>query len=355
LWHAKDPNALYGPDGDLLPGQLVTYTITYENMGEGRAYGVYVTDELDNSFDFDSVTIDPTTTVILPASRMLVWNVGELAPKGESGSTGTLTFTVRLKNGLPSGTVVSNQATVYFPSVPEETPTNAVVNMIQPVAAIPQSVATLSGQPIAITLSGREASGNPLTYILVDPPLHGALDGSAPNLTYTPAPNFNGSDVFTFKVSNAINHSRAAEVFIAINPDPSDATPPQVLWTTPTNGSVDTPLNPSPIFTGTNGALYEPVIVIGVSEALSATTVTTATVTLEDESGHMIPAEVTYYGNFNQVFLTPRQALKAGTTYLVRITRGVEDLIGNPLAADYVFSFRMANTGWFVYLPVIRR
>lgn len=356
---AHDPNALYGLDGDLLPGQLVTYTITYENMGEGIAYGVYVTDKLDDSFDFDTVTVYTTTAIVLPASRLLVWSVGELAPKGEIGSTGLLTFTIRLKDGLPSGTAVSNQATVYFPSVPEETPTNAVVNMIQPVAAIPQSVSTLAGQPITITLSGREASGAPLTYTLVDPPLHGALHGIAPNLTYTPAVGFTGSDVFTFKVSNAITHSRAAEVFITINPDPNDVTPPQVLWTTPVSGSVDTPLNSAPIFTGTQGALYAPVIVIGVSEALSATTVTTAIVTLEDENGHSIPAEVTYYGSFNQVLLSPRQALMAGTTYWVRVTRGVEDLIGNPLAADYGFSFRMAGEKpaaiRFVYLPLVLR
>ena len=108
--------------------------------------------------------------------------------------------------------------------------------MVQPVAAIPQSLSTLAGQPVAITLSGREAGGNPLTYTLVDPPLHGQLSGSAPNLTYTPAPNFNGSDVFTFKVSNTVNTSRSAEVFIAINPNPADTTPPQVVWTSPVNG-----------------------------------------------------------------------------------------------------------------------
>ena len=350
---AHDPNELIGPDGDLLPGQLVTYKITYENMGEGRAYGVYVTDVLDDSFDFDSITAD-ASTIILPASRMLVWNVGELAPKGESGSTGEMTFTVRLKNGLPSGTVVSNQATVYFPSVPEETPTNAVVNMIQPVAAIPQSLSTLAGQPVSITLNGREAGGNPLTYTLVDPPLHGQLSGSAPNLTYTPAHNFNGSDVFTFKVINTVNTSRSAEVFIAINPNPADTTPPQVVWTSPVNSSVDTPVNPTSIYSDDTGPLYAPVIVMGLSEALDAATVTTTTVKLMDAGKQTILADVTYYGNLNQIFLTPRQALKTGAIYSVQVTKGVKDLIGNPLAADYVFSFRMARPP-SIYLPLVRR
>ncbi|RPI50612.1 MAG: right-handed parallel beta-helix repeat-containing protein, partial [Chloroflexi bacterium] len=53
----KDPNAKYGPEGDLVPGQLVTYTITYENEGAGEAYGVFVVDELSEGFDLATLTL----------------------------------------------------------------------------------------------------------------------------------------------------------------------------------------------------------------------------------------------------------------------------------------------------------
>lgn len=65
---------------------------------------------------------------------------------------------VALTGGLSSGTIVSNQAMVYFPSVPEETPTNAWVNLVTPLVAEPQSLTTAYMTPLAITLSGREVS-----------------------------------------------------------------------------------------------------------------------------------------------------------------------------------------------------
>ena len=150
LRRAKDPNALYGPAGDLLPGQVVPYTITYENVGAGRAYGVYVMDELDEVFDASTLQMADTGTY-LTEERTLAWMIGELGPQGDADSEGTITFTVRLRDDLTSGTVIRNQATVFFPSVPEETPTNLVINQIQPLAAIPQEVETGYQQPVDIT------------------------------------------------------------------------------------------------------------------------------------------------------------------------------------------------------------
>ncbi|MCB0108963.1 MAG: right-handed parallel beta-helix repeat-containing protein, partial [Caldilineaceae bacterium] len=53
---AKDPNEMYGPTGDLLPGQTVTYTIAYENVGAGEAAGVFIVNKLDPAFDLSTLT-----------------------------------------------------------------------------------------------------------------------------------------------------------------------------------------------------------------------------------------------------------------------------------------------------------
>ncbi len=163
---AKDPNAIYGPLGDLLPGATAVYTITYENEGAGRAYGVYVVNPLPAVFDAATLNLHGKGEY-LPASREIAWLVGELGPKGAVDAQGAITYTVALTGGLPSGTVVANQATVFFPSVPEETPTNTWVNLVAPLAAIPQTVATAYQTPLPITLSGREVSGLPLTFAIV--------------------------------------------------------------------------------------------------------------------------------------------------------------------------------------------
>ena len=50
---------------------------------------------------------------------------------------------------------------MYFPSVPEETPTNPVVNVIQPLVAVPQTLQTNYGRQVTLTLHGVEVSGWP--------------------------------------------------------------------------------------------------------------------------------------------------------------------------------------------------
>ncbi len=350
---AKDPNAIYGQAGDLLPGQVVTYTITYENEGEGRAYGVYVVNRLPDVFNASTLTFVNKTGAYLPATREVVWLVGELAPKGQAGSTGVITYTVALTGGLSSGAVVANQAVVYFPSVPEETPTNTWVNLVSPLVATPQQVTTNYRTPVAITLSGREASGLPLTYEIVEPPHGGTLTGDAPNPTYTPAENFTGPDAFTFRVSNGTSTSRPAEVRIEVQPT-GDTTPPTVLWTSPEADATGVVASVAPVYTDTIGPVYAPVILIGMSEPLNPATVTTATVTLAREGGAAVTASVSFDGGTNQIVLAPRAALSDGR-YVVTVTTGVQDAAGNALAAVHSWRFTVGAAERRVYLPLVLR
>ena len=53
-----------------------------------------------------------------------------------------------------------------------------------------------------ITLSATDVEARPLDLHDRVGPAHGTLSGTAPALTYTPAPNFNGTDSFTFKAND---------------------------------------------------------------------------------------------------------------------------------------------------------
>jgi uncharacterized protein (TIGR03437 family) len=72
--------------------------------------------------------------------------------------------------------------------------------------------------PVTVTLTGTDVEGSPLTYTVVTPPANGTLSGTAPNLTYTPALNFNGADSFTFKVNDGQLDSATATVSLIITP-----------------------------------------------------------------------------------------------------------------------------------------
>jgi uncharacterized repeat protein (TIGR01451 family) len=119
---ARDPNAKHViPQRYALPGQALEFMVEYENEGEGTAYGVYVTDTLDERLDdstlelVDGGTYDPVT-------RTITWFIGEVPPGGQ----GEMRFRIALALGASPGDIVPNIATVYFPSVPETTPTNPV-------------------------------------------------------------------------------------------------------------------------------------------------------------------------------------------------------------------------------------
>jgi hypothetical protein len=209
---AHDPNDMLGPL-EVIPGQTVTYTIRYENLGAGTAYGVYVESELPAAYD-------PTTAqahdggLLLAGPRVLLWDVGELGP----GEGGQVSFQVGVPADAVSGTVILADATVYFPSVPETTPTNQVVTVVRDVVAHAQFVETSEGIPVEITLAGQTPTGNPLAFKVVDEPLWGTLTGTLPALTYTPAAGYEGGDSFSFRVSDGSSASTPAQVSVEMTP-----------------------------------------------------------------------------------------------------------------------------------------
>jgi hypothetical protein len=53
-------------------------------------------------------------------------------------------------------------------------------------------------------------------FFLISNPENGIVTGTAPNLTYTPAANFHGSDHFDFRINDGQGDSAAATVNIVI-------------------------------------------------------------------------------------------------------------------------------------------
>jgi hypothetical protein len=118
------------------------------------------------------------------------------------------------------GTVDSATATVsiHLKSVndpPTASYVGAQVQMNPPVAE-DDSVTTEEDTPVSITLKGSDPEEDALSYTIVEFPSHGSLSGTAPDVNYTPNPNFHGTDSFTFKVSDETADSDAATVSITV-------------------------------------------------------------------------------------------------------------------------------------------
>ncbi|MCP4113245.1 MAG: hypothetical protein GY749_48240, partial [Desulfobacteraceae bacterium] len=102
----------------------------------------------------------------------------------------------------------------------------------------------------------------------------------------------------------------------------TDTTPPTVISTSPADNATDMALNA--------------VITAVFSEPVDITTVTSSAFYISDGSGN-IPGTITY--SDNSVTLTPDAYVDIGPTYTATITTRVTDLAGNPLNADYTWSF----------------
>lgn len=109
---------------------------------------------------------------------------------------------------------------------------NASYTVVVNGAPVPQaqSVTTLEDTAKPIVLTASDPEGDTVTYSIASYPGKGSLGGTAPNLTYTPSANQNGSDSFTFRASDGLS-SATATVSITITPvnDPPVAADRSVL------------------------------------------------------------------------------------------------------------------------------
>jgi hypothetical protein len=79
-----------------------------------------------------------------------------------------------------------------------------------------QTVITDVNTAVNITLTATDAQSDPLTYTVIAQPQHGTLSGTSPNLVYTPDAGYTGTDSFTFRGYDGLEHSNIATVSIDV-------------------------------------------------------------------------------------------------------------------------------------------
>jgi len=212
-------------DTGLTPGETYTYTVTARDRSPAR-------NETSPSMPVQ-LTLPATVTMPSLAGLPESHAVQFLQSLNLTTSTVTLAHT----GTLPDGFVFS-----HTPSTGLQAPIGSAVALVVEDNQIPvadsQSVTTAEDTAKAITLTGSDADGDALTYIILTPPAHGTLSGTAPNVTYTPAANYYGSDAFTFKVNAGALDSSPATVSLTVT---SVNDLPTVALTAPASGSVYTP------------------------------------------------------------------------------------------------------------------
>ncbi|WP_167335410.1 Calx-beta domain-containing protein [Pedobacter kyungheensis] len=95
------------------------------------------------------------------------------------------------------------------------------------------------------TITAGDADGNPLTFAVGTAPVHGKVVLNADGTyTYTPDPNYNGTDSFTVSVSDGKGGTTKVSISVTVNPvnDAPVATAPAITTpqNTPVNGTITT-------------------------------------------------------------------------------------------------------------------
>ncbi|HUJ13808.1 MAG TPA: DNA/RNA non-specific endonuclease [Thermoanaerobaculia bacterium] len=170
--------------------------------------------------------------VVVPA---YTWKAALVVPKGltnpSSVTAGTRTIAVIMPNvqGIRGDDWTKYVTTVdaveslcscqIFSNVPDavRNAINGGTNGVNPPGAGNESVSDTEDTPVSFALSAASPDGSALTYNIVTGPAHGTLSGTDANQTYTPAPDFNGTDSVTFSVTNGSTTSNTATVTISVS------------------------------------------------------------------------------------------------------------------------------------------
>jgi hypothetical protein len=114
--------------------------------------------------------------------------------------------------------------------------------------------------------------------------------------------------------------------------------PPTVISVTPPNGA--------------NGICPNTVVVATFSEAMNPATINTTTFTLTAPGPTPVAGAVTYDAPSHVATFTPTNPLTLSTLYTATITTGAQDLFGNPLASNFVWSFTTSAVACSSIVPM---
>ena len=206
------------------------------------------------------------------------------------------------------------------------------VTLISPANGTCPELAVVSAE---FSQAMNHATINSSTFTLTGPAgasVAGAVSYAAATqtATFTPTVSLAPSTTFTATIAtgaaNTLGNSLAAEKAWTFTTSTSCATtPPTVLLVTPPDSV--TPICPNTA-----------VVTAAFSKAMNPATITSSTFTLK-AGVTSVPGTVTYVAATDTATFTPTVSLAPSTTFTATITTGVADAYGNPLAANYVWTF----------------
>jgi hypothetical protein len=211
------------------------------------------------------------------------------------------------------------------------------------IGACPNSIITAT-----FSKAMNPATINTSTFTLAGPggtAVAGAVtyNGSSKTAIFTPSNALGFSTLYTATITTG-----ATDVF-------GNALAANYVWSFTTGTTTCLTGSPTVISvappTGANGICPSTVVVATFSEAMNPSTINTTTFTLTSAGG-AVAGTVSYDAPSHAVTLTPNNPLAVSTLYTATITTGAQNLFGNPLANDYVWTFMTSATACLGPVPL---
>ncbi|HET8572972.1 MAG TPA: T9SS type A sorting domain-containing protein [Edaphocola sp.] len=119
-----DPNnKQVNPEGPVLAGSVLTYTINFENTGNDTAFNIHILDTLSHNLNLKTLRViassDPVNYQLFTTSGEQVLRfdfAGIRLPDAAQapGNQGFVTYQIEAKSDLTPGMVINNSAAIYF-------------------------------------------------------------------------------------------------------------------------------------------------------------------------------------------------------------------------------------------------
>jgi hypothetical protein len=237
-----------------------------------------------------------------------------------------------------SGNVVSSGVTttdlnggevtlfIYMTALDETPPTVISTSPVNGATEVPiTSVITIT---FSETIDSSTFDSTTFTLRNGESDVAGTITFDGALVTFTPSANLAYSTTYTATITTGVmdlagNPMSADYSWTFTTGEAPDTTPPTVMAVSPGNSAT--------------GVAVTTTVTATFSEAMDASSINTTTFLLDSVGNTPVSGAVTYSGT--TATFTPSSNLAYSTTYTATITTGVMDLAGNPMAADYSWTF----------------
>jgi hypothetical protein len=185
---------------------------------------------------------------------------------------------------------------------------------------------------------------NTTTFTLTGPgttPVAGTVTYAASTATFTPTNALALNTLYTATITtgaqDVFGNALVSNFVWTFTTSSTPCAPPTVISVAPPNGSFG--ICPNTLVTAT------------FSEAMKPSTINTTTFTLTGPGITPVAGAVTYVASSNVATFTPNNLLALDTLYTATITTGAQDLAGDPLASDFVWTFTTSTTPCVITVP----